>query len=95
MPLSVKRYMLRTKTMTRKAVVSVGYREYVIDADKALTLLGLLEDAELYQEKYRSGGTSTFHIYQNEEPSTTPMTLKLLPKKLYDLAKLAGKPEEK
>jgi hypothetical protein len=79
--------------MTQKAVVSLGYREFVLDADKALTLLGLLEDAELYQEKYRSGGINTFHIYQSEEPQT--MNLKLLPKKLYDLAKLAGKPEEK
>ena len=79
--------------MTQKAVVSLGYREFVLDADKALTLLGLLEDAEMYQEKYRQGGVNTFHVYQNEEPTT--MTLKLLPKKLYDLAKLAGKPEEK
>ena len=85
--------MLRTKTMTQKAVIQIGYREYVIDADKALTLLGLLEDAEIYQEKYRQGGVNTFHVYQNEDPQTT--TLKLLPKKLYDLAKLAGKPEEK
>ena len=93
MPPLVKRYMLRTKNMTQKAVVSLGYREFVLDADKALTLLGLLEDAELYREVYRSGNINTFHVYQNEEPTT--MTLKLLPKKLYDLAKLAGKPEEK
>ena len=93
MPPLVKRYMLRTKTMTQKAVVSLGYREYVLDADKALTLLGLLEDAEMYKEVYQSGGINTFHVYQNEEPQT--MHLKLLPKKLYNLAKLAGKPEEK
>jgi len=93
MPPLAKRFMLRTKTMTQKAVVTIGYREYVLDADKALTLLGLLEDAEIYQEKYRQGGVNTFHVYQNEDPQTT--TLKLLPKKLYDLAKLAGKPEEK
>ena len=92
MPPLVKRFMLRTKTMTQKAVIQIGYREYVIDADKALTLLGLLEEAEMYQEKYQSGA-NTFHVYQNEEPQTTH--LKLLPKKLYDLAKLAGKPEEK
>lgn len=78
--------------MTQKAVIEIGYRSYVIDADKALTLLGLLEDAELYQEKYIQGGVNTFHVYQNEEPQTTH--LKLLPKKLYNLAKLAGKPEE-
>ena len=92
MPLLVKRFMLRTKTMTQKAVIALGYREYVLDADKALTLLGLLEDAEMYHEKYRQNGVNTFHVYQNEEPQA--MTLKLLPKKLYDLAKLAGKPEE-
>ena len=93
MPPLVKRFMLRNKTMIQKAVVQIGYREYVIDADKALTLLGLLEEAEMYQEKYTQGGVNTFHVYQNEEPQTRH--LKLLPKKLYDLAKLAGKPEEK
>jgi len=93
MPLLAKQFMLRTKTMAQKAVIQIGYREYVIDADKALTLLGLLEDAELYREKYSQGGINTFHVYPSEEAQ--PATLKLLPRKLYNLAKLAGKPEEK
>lgn len=93
MPLWVKRYMLRTKHM--KAVIEIGYRSYVMEADKALTLLGLLENAERYEEKYRgSGQQTTYHVYE-EETIDRYKTLKLIDDKAYNLAKLAGKPEEK
>ena len=78
-----------------KAIVQIGYREYVMEAEKALTLLGLLEGAERYEEKYRGNGQSTtYHVY-NDEDTERYKTLKLIDDKAYKLAKLAGKPEEK
>ena len=78
-----------------KVVVSLGWNnEYVLDADKALTLLDLLKDAEVYKEQYRQidkGGTS-YHIFQQEKDVCT---MRVLSKNFYNLAKLAGKPEEK
>lgn len=78
-----------------KVIVSLGWsNEYVMDADKALTLLDLLKDAEKYQEVYRSSdkGGSTFHIFQQDKEVCS---LKVISSSFYNLAKLAGKPEEK
>jgi hypothetical protein len=86
--------MLRSNAMS-KVVVSLGWNnEYVMDAEKALTLLDLLKDAELYKEQYHSadkGGTS-FHIYQQDKDVCN---MRVLSKNFYNLARLAGKPEEK
>jgi len=93
MPPSVKQYMLRTNDMS-KVIVSIGWNnDFVMEADKALTLLDLLKDAEKYQEVYRSSdkGGSTFHIFPQQKELAT---LKVLSTNMYNLAKLAGKPEE-
>ena len=78
-----------------KVIVSMGWNcEYVMDADKALTMLELLKDAEIYKEQYRSadkGGTN-YHIYAQDKEICN---MKVLSKNFYNLAKLAGKPEEK
>ena len=74
-----------------KVIVSIGWgSDFVMDADKALTLLDLLKDAEKYQDKYGKGG-NTFHIFPQEKEIAT---LKVLSNSMYNLAKLAGKPEE-
>jgi hypothetical protein len=78
-----------------KVVVSLGWNnEYVLEADKALTLLELLKDAEIYKEQYQpidKGGTS-YHIFQQDKDVCN---VRVLSKNFYNLAKLAGKPEEK
>jgi hypothetical protein len=77
-----------------KVIVSIGWNnEFVMDADKALTLLDLLKDAEKYQEKYQSAdkGGSTFHIFKQDKELCN---LRVLSGNFYTLAKLAGKPEE-
>jgi len=74
-----------------KVIVSIGWgSEYVMDADKALTLLDLLKDAEKYQDKYNKDG-NTFHIFPQEKEVAT---LRVLSNNMYAMAKLAGKPEE-
>lgn len=77
-----------------KAIVEMGYVSYVLDADKALQIIELLEGAERYQEKYRGSGVdTTLHVYTDETDKVKH--LKLLSNNMYNLAKLAGKPEEK
>lgn len=78
----------------KKALVRVGYTTYVIDTQKALALLELLADAELYEEKWRKqeeGGT-TFHIFP-QESNEGIRELKVIPTAFYHMAKMAGKPE--
>ena len=78
----------------KKAIVRVGYTSYVIDTQKALTLLELLADAELYEEDWKpkeKGGT-TFHIYPQQTHESI-RDFKVLPTALYHMAKMAGKPE--
>ena len=70
-------------------VVSLTYGEFVMDTKDAVTLMQILENAEKYQQKYRSEG-STHHIYPSEES----FNAKLLSADMYRMAKLAGKPEK-
>lgn len=77
-----------------KVIVGIGWgSDFVMDADKALTLLDLLKDAERYQDKYQPSekGGNTFHIFPQEKELAT---LRVLSNNMYAMAKLAGKPEE-
>ena len=63
----------------------------------ALLLLELLDGCEVYEEEYHSsvGDTPSYtshHIYLQEEPEMA--TVKLLPTNIYNVAKLAGKPQK-
>jgi hypothetical protein len=76
-----------------KAVVKVGWKDYVMDADKAITLLGMLEGAEVFESKWVDK-TNAYYIY----PQDTEVGLRevrLIPDQLYKMAKLAGKPVNK
>ena len=82
--------------MKAKIVISLGYRKFVMDADKALKIVDLLHDAEMYESKYHStvGDTPAYnshHVYANDE-STSTIGIELLPEAMYAVAKLAGKP---
>jgi hypothetical protein len=76
-----------------KVIVNMGWnKEFVMDADKALTMLDLLKDAEMYVEKYRNAeeGGSTFHVFAQDK---FLCDMRVLSGSFYNLAKLAGKPE--
>lgn len=76
-----------------KVIIEFGYdKAFVMDADKALTLLDLLKDAEVYKEQWRGQdkGGSTFHIFPQQKELCS---MKVLSSNMYSLAKLAGKPE--
>jgi hypothetical protein len=84
-----------------KFLFDIGYRAYVIDADQAQVIWDVLRDAEVYEEKrnYGSGGAgrtervTTYHVYDQEE-LCEPVQMKMLTDRQYNMAKLAGKPEE-
>lgn len=81
--------------MTTKCVVKIGYTSYVTDTSKAITLLEILNDLELYEEEYHSSkdgnpSYTSFHVYPQEEMGLA--TVKLLPTNMYQVAKIAGKP---
>jgi len=80
-----------------KVIMNLGYRSIVVDADKALTIAELLQDAETYQSKYHSAQNgnpsyNTFHIYPVE--AENGFTMQLITNEAYNLYKLAGKPED-
>jgi hypothetical protein len=81
--------------MSDKAIVQVGYDEYVMEARDALTIISLLAKAEKYKRvwaKDEDGGT-THYVYPQEADESSKRSLTLLPDNLYRIAKLAGKPD--
>jgi hypothetical protein len=80
-----------------KLVVEIGYRKYIVPTDKAVTLMEILYDAEIFEEKYRSkeNGGTTYHCYGQDGNNRSSVSMYLIPESLYRMAKLAGKPEEK
>ena len=84
---------------TDKMVVSVGYKEYVMDAEAALAVVRALATAEVYERKLnperdKNKGTDSYlhYIYENDT-QTSRVTMEYLPSRFYQMAKLAGKPD--
>jgi len=78
-----------------KAIVRVGYEDYVVDADKALAVVEALAGAERYESKYHSAldGVSahyTHHVYDVEVEKK--FDIQVISPKFYLLCKMAGKP---
>lgn len=76
-----------------KSKIQIGYKTWVLDHDKAVQLLTLLDDAELYDSKYEKEmgqGVYSHYIYEQDEVKTH--NLELIPDKIYAMWKLAGKP---
>lgn len=73
-----------------KAVVKLGYKEYVMDAEKALALLSMLDNAEVYETKWENKLTA--HYVYEQDNGDFIREIKLIPDALYRMGKLAGKP---
>ena len=82
----------------KKAIINIGYTQYVLDVDKAIQLLSLLEGAELYDEVWVKDGVckgeQSYHIYE-QDPKDCIRQLKLIPMSFYNVARMAGRPERK
>lgn len=75
-----------------KIILTFGYKSFVVDGNKALQIMELLQGAEQYECKYRTAteGGSTHHVFATD---ITAVDLKFLPNDLYQMYKLAGKPD--
>ena len=77
-----------------KLCVRIGYTNYVMDGEKALALINMLEGAEVYESKWRTeadGGT-THHIYKQDDD--TRFDVSYLSEEKYRLYKVSGKPNQ-
>ena len=74
-----------------KCVIDFGHSNFVLDADKAIKLMELLDTAEVYQQRWRreEEGGSTKHIFAAD----SVCSIELLSDAKYKMYKLAGKPE--
>lgn len=79
--------------MNNIAIVTLGYRQYVVSVEDACVVANILMNAERYEFKYVAGGKSAHYVYPNDATDST-YEIKLIPRALYDMAKLAGKPTE-
>lgn len=78
-----------------KAIVKLGYKDYVLNVEDAVKIMELLENAERYETQYHRAEESetgesynSHHIYDEIEDDRA---LQLLSDKTYRIAKLAGK----
>ena len=77
-----------------KAIIRLGYEEYVVPVDKAMLVMELMVEAERYEQKGYSD-TATFHIWSaTEELGDKRYTFTVISEDMYRVAKLAGKPKK-
>ena len=82
-----------------KAILRLGYLDYILPAEEAVKIMGLLEGAERWESKYHKttptqAAHHTYHVY-SEEAGAEVKNLELVSESMYRMAKLAGKPEDK
>jgi hypothetical protein len=79
-----------------KVVVSFRKSSYVVDAEVGIKVVELLSNAEIYINKYEAGKPSKHHIFSPSMKDILygEVTVKSLPTNLYELAKLAGEPDD-
>lgn len=93
LPPWVKLYILKTrKGKNMKAVVRLGYKDYVMDTEKALAILSILDEAEVYECKWAE--TTHAHFVYSQDSQEFIRELKILPDAIYRMGKLAGKPSK-
>ena len=81
------------KTMNM-AIVDFGFRKLVLPLDKALQVVNILVEGEVYEYKYHKNDTDektykTNHIYK---PADTSMEIQVITNAQYNNYKLAGAP---
>jgi hypothetical protein len=77
-----------------KAVVRVGYTEYVMDMSDAVALIEIMSKAEhlkIRRDYNVSPNVTCYHIWE-QDVDHDQITIQLLPNAIYRVAKLAGKP---
>ena len=78
-----------------KAIIQLGYNQYVVDAQDALKVYEIINKAERYRSQYRSredGGT--VHYVWPQDDQDDIKDIRIISDSLYQIAKMAGKPED-
>ena len=95
----VERFIFKIKG-GNMVIVDIGYKKYIMPKEKAMQLVEVLESAEVYEEKWWSEDkrkelgmteTYTYHVYPNE----ANFSMQIIGDSKYQMARLAGKPQEK
>ena len=76
-----------------KAIIRLGYDQFVMEAKDALTIHEILAKAECFKREYRSkdDGGPLYYIWEQDVYSEA-RGFEIMPDNLYRMAKLAGKP---
>jgi hypothetical protein len=75
-----------------KVIMNLGYNEYILGIQDAVTVMEIMTKAEKYKAKYTSGDY-THHVWDNQ--GDNPITfIKPINENLYRTAKLAGEPKD-
>ena len=79
-----------------KGIVRLGYQNFVLDLDDALTLTKLLNRAERYDTKWHRGeeGASSVTTHHIWEELSEIQEIKIMSENTYRMAKLAGQPQK-
>ncbi len=72
-------------------IINIGYEKFALPVRDAVTVAELLQKACSWKENYATGGESTYHAY----PFEGKISMDLISDDLFNMAKLAGKPEKK
>lgn len=71
-------------------IVRIAYMDFVMPAKAGLEFVELLSKAQRFEKKFNNETRAyTYHIY----PDDTEHTLTIINDDVYNVAKLAGKPE--
>lgn len=73
-----------------KAIITINYDDYVVDADTALKVADLVMNGERYSQK-GYGKDASHYIYENDR---TDFNVRFISDDLYRMGKLAGRPPE-
>lgn len=77
-----------------KAVITLGYIDYVMPLEQATVIINALMTAELYARKGYSGDTRHYVYPNDDDYRNQEFSMKLISDDLYRVAKLAGKPKD-
>jgi hypothetical protein len=76
---------------------SIQFRgEYVLPVEKAVEIMRLLSDAEIYERKWHSGkdGAASFYTHHVYSPEESSLSISLMTNGSYAMFKAAGNPNK-
>lgn len=81
------------ETIKNKALIKIGYHEYVLDITEAVKLMALFEKAEFYEDQWHPADgdidSYTSHHIGSLKIDNFPK-MKIMPSDLYHVALIAG-----